>query len=83
MMDKRTGHRIDDDHLTHVFEMVQRIEAAVAAIDYLRRSGGKQPAQGQGDSRAKAVIPVQGVAKAEDAQTRLLRHESVFYRGGR
>ena len=68
------GHGIDDDDVGHVFKVMQRIEAAIAAIDDIGAGALHLLAQGERDGRAVTVIPVQGIAEAEDAEPDPVRH---------
>ena len=68
------GHGVDDDDVAHVFKVMQRIEAAIAAIDDLGAGALHLLAQGERDGRAVTVIPVQGIAEAEDAEPDPVRH---------
>ena len=68
------GHGIDDDDVGHVFKVRPRIEAAIAAIDDIGAGALHLLAQGERDGRAVTVIPVQGVAEAEDAEPDPVRH---------
>ena len=68
------GHGVDDDDVGHVFKVMQRIEAAIAAIDDIGAGALHLLAQGERDGRAVTVIPVQGIAEAEDAEPDPVRH---------
>ncbi len=69
-----TGHGVDDDDVGYVFEIVQRVQAAIAAIDDVGAGALHLLAQGERDGRPVPVIPVQGIAEAEDAEPGPVRH---------
>ena len=68
------GHCIDNDDMADVFEVMERIQAAIAAIDNLGLVGTQFPAQGEGDGRPEAVVAMQRIAETEDARARTFRH---------